>query len=716
MNPKLWPIDADNIIYNEKTIFYSTERIKSFLSKENDTQSFIIATKGIGKTFLLNMKKMMLRKSFIFIPKSGIDKFTANRVQSDESINLFVNPDTIATLWSASIILAALKSTGFEFNEKEEIKSSLIKIYNDGNVKRVTDFFSHLISSGRDNFFRLHEDFNNSLIPHYRNINTPIAIFIDNIDEYFRDHLERNNVSIDAPVPDLWYSSQMGLILSFFDLHKLNHHIRLFATIRKEAYYKYQGEIDLFQQLSERTLELSYTTEELRELFVEYIRGEKDDKFIYPGLRKTNVIKAFFGFDKISHEHLMPKQEDLIQYIIRHTLSRPRDLMQIGFALSNIGKNERRDEQKFKDIVHDESKKIVENYRAEVKPYIEDNDFDDNYTTVLKHIESNALPRDELIVICSLVNKTTTMECRELTCEQCKKNHIFCTLYKIGFIGTVYNEGTAGMGRQVFSLPGEKIFMTGHLLPESDVYLIHPILNQMIMEVSKKFMDKRNKENIIGNGLIWKYEEEGKNIPKGNGKAVGSVKRIKEEYKAVLKADICNFSDMMSKWDTKKVLVFKEEIQRCFTAESLKCEYVKIGDGDSICVADKSVTNVCGAGFFILDTMFEKELRIRIALDYGIVTSRGETESTGLPYLRSARIEPYVSPNQLWGTTEFKDMLVKKTNIYTFIDLFQETPDQADQPDKKNTLKEIKRTDGFCINKSGQEAIFVKLYRIKRRE
>jgi hypothetical protein len=719
MKLNLWPIDADDITYNDQTIIYRTEEIRNFLSKENDVLSFISATKGIGKTFLLNMKRLKMEKSLTFLPESGIDKFSGIRVQGHESIRFFADHENMAKLWSVSIILAVLKKVGFLF-DKNEISPFLEKLYGDKNVKTVTNFFLRLIGIDQNEFHKALADYNSSLKSHYEyDVSTGITIFIDNIDEAFRKHLEndlskKDADSPDVPVSDLWYSSQMGLAQGFFELHKLNHHVRLFATIRKEAIFKYQGKTELLQQISGRILNLDYASKELEQIFIAYIKGENEKKFKDYSLMEKNPVKAFFGFDKISRKEPR-KQEKLVDYIIRHTLSRPRDLMQIGNKLSKIDKDERTG-QKIKDIVHAESISIVKNYIAEVKPHTEIR-FGDKFKDALKHIENNAMTREELLAICSLVNEMRTEACKKLSCENCDKDHIFCTLYKIGLLGTIYNDGKEGEGQQKFCLPGEESFRTGHILPESKYYLIHPILNQMIMERNQEFMNKRNKENIIGNGLPWKYPGSGKTVSKESKRDDPPVGKTVARLTASLKADICNYSDFMQSDLARDQIKFINYLKTNFNEDNLDCQYVDVFKGDSIIVADKSAAKVCEAGFAMVDKMLEKKQAIRVALDYGKVIwdeVKGVVV-TGGPLLNCERIEPYVSPNQLYCTGEFMDRLVKETPKYKFIDLFQDTPEQDDEPGKEHKLKDIKVDGKFRINKpKNKKEIFVKLYRIKR--
>jgi hypothetical protein len=75
-------------------------------------------------------------------------------------------------------------------------------------------------------------------VPRLRAIKAPLAIFIDGVDEYFNKHVEVLNVSPSVTgelSPNVWYFAQLGLVEVAYQLRRTNHHLKVFAAVRKEA-------------------------------------------------------------------------------------------------------------------------------------------------------------------------------------------------------------------------------------------------------------------------------------------------------------------------------------------------------------------------------------------------------------------------------------------------------------------------------------------------
>lgn len=68
-------------------------------------------------------------------------------------------------------------------------------------------------------------------------------------------------------------------------------------------------------------------------MFNIYVGNEEDKNLNTSYLKQTNPIKAFLGVDKIENRHIF-KQENAFDYIYRHSLKRPSDIMKICKKLS----------------------------------------------------------------------------------------------------------------------------------------------------------------------------------------------------------------------------------------------------------------------------------------------------------------------------------------------------------------------------------------------
>ena len=692
-----WIIDADNFnLQTGKDILLLNDEMIGFLDKDNSIQSFVVATKGIGKTILLKMKREAMA-SFVMIPESGIDKFAFSDNLSRDSVELFRDLRNVESIWSIAVIMSTLRRINHRFPDGA-LCHFLEGLYGNRQIGSVSEYFSYLIHADRDDYFRAKADLESVLVPAYkRAVSTPIAIFIDNIDEYFNKHLDPGATESVAGAlePELWYTAQMGLVLSFFSLHKFNHHVKLFATIRKEALLRYKRQQVLYQQVAERTLDLRYSTLELERIFLNNVRREPRDRFVAPERAAKDPIGAYFGFGAIRHKQVK-QSEGLFPYIVRHTLSRPRDLMQIGKALSRLDPEER-SQDSVRRVVSEVSEDIVSTYMSEVRPHVEPIDL----PRILALIDTNALTRERLRELCRLYNAPPAAsaadprrlpylpcEAGESGCEGCEGGNVFCLLYKLGLLGHVINDGSKGTRIQKFCLPGEKTMEGDDALPDSEVFLVHPVLNAMIMERNHAYIDNRNKRNIVGNGLIWALDEE---------------KAARRRY-CVLKADLRGFSSVMEQGPSRTLAV-KKKLAELATPEGLDCEYVTHSEGDAVSVVERDPEKTADAAFRILDMVKRLGLAVRIAVDSGPMTIASATEMTGTPFLVTARVEPLVEPNQVWCTDAFRRELDKAGSIYETVDLLSDPP---------ASLEYRSDADGFSIGKDGQKEMRVRLYRLKR--
>lgn len=506
MNP--WTIDARESVNDlEKVegindeLIEQTPLIRKFFSEER--YRFVIATKGFGKSLLLLTKRKKISGGMhLIIPEHEPLDVPSVRLDTltKESMSLLKNENYFALIWSLSIVIAIIKRlNGLTDQEKQNASTSLKDILDNSRCNTVSNVFNFIIAElNRKQFFEdLVSDYNKTLLPIIRNIKTPVFVFIDNVDECFEN---------DRGV---WYTAQNGLIKTIYDLCRCNSKLNLFASIRKEAFLKIDTEMLL--QYKGVSLDLSYSKNELEDIFIRNIMKDDINNSMKRDLIRTSPIVAFIGTDKVSHG-IVIEEEDTFDYIYRHTLQRPRDLMEIGGEISKCIPSIRNPETKeglgkFKALVNSAATNIATQYLGEVMPHltIKREDLD----KVFELIDSNILEEKRLKEICIEFNGDDA-GCTRKDCKVCtSKIHIFCELYKIGLLGHVYMIPTAkGQYIQKFVPVGEKTFHEVRLLPDSTHYLIHPILDELIRQKSKKYKHHINDINIVGYDRAWKSTKE----------------------------------------------------------------------------------------------------------------------------------------------------------------------------------------------------------------
>ena len=157
------------------------------------------------------------------------------------------------------------------------------------------------------------------------------------------------------------------------------------------------------------------------------------------------------------------EEEDAFEYVCRHTLLRPRDLMTIGERLAALRPDERRNEYRLKEAVNQAATEIAHEYLAEIAPYVSGLKPERLFDRLPGHVLSRA--EVELI--------GGEDESRD-------GQDGFSSLYRVGLLGYVQHDRVRGEWRQRFLRPGEATLETNGVLPRATHYLIHPVLSDVI--------------------------------------------------------------------------------------------------------------------------------------------------------------------------------------------------------------------------------------------
>ena len=407
------------------------------------------------------------------------------------------------------------------------------------------------------------------IFPYFNRINTQIVFFIDNVDEYFRPVLEDRSARTSGRHSlyrnrsnAVWSLAQIALVTVAYELEKTNHHIKIYCTIRHEAFLKMpEVESDAFQ-ISGRCTKIEYTRDDLEKIFVKNIDITPKERLVE--LDGADPMSRLVGeANKLVDHRFVAKPEHIFDYFLRHTLYRPRDLMFIGGEIVKIDPSQR-SAQAIRDAVNTATKTIVVSIIGEIRPFFTV----PNRELLFRRIEANVLTLDQLEEVSSAyVADLGDAQSRDPDDEI---GHPFSVLHKLGLLGTVRLEfGNQGRRRQCFLQPTEIQINNDPELPVSEYYLIHPALDQSIYEkTAGKFIRGYDTRNIIGNQLDW---EEPIN------------------YSFVLKGDVVGYSQVMNselyEIVTRKLYEWAREICRDLM-------FVDVSGGDSILLIDGSSARI----------------------------------------------------------------------------------------------------------------------------
>jgi len=472
---RAWTVDADDIRVADdfdESLLHRTPEIDGFLTTERDDKFIVIATKGFGKTLLLKAKRILYQREgrAICLPNGNLlDKPIGDKIFGRETLAFFAaSPLPWSKVWLAAIAMAALKHVGAAGGLK--VNPRLAALIGDTQLHSVIDHFVRLLDLSPSELQRCATDTDGHLVPRLRALKSPITIFIDGIDEYFNKHVEEHptNPSVTGELsPNVWYFAQLGLVEVAYQLRRINHHVKVFAAIRKEAYARLPQRTAMVQQYRGSAVDIVYSPQSLREIFVNNIRLLKTDRMVLPGRARTNPLEAFLGRTSVTDTYTR-EEEDAFEYICRHTLLRPRDLMTIGDRLAALRPDERRNEHRMKEAVNLAATEIAHEYLAEVAPYVGDLEVEALFHRLPGHI----LTRAEVDAIVD-----------EHDAQSGQGEHVFHALFRVGLLGYVQHDRVRGEWRQRFLRPGDATLEPNGVLPRATHYLVHPVLSDVIGRV-----------------------------------------------------------------------------------------------------------------------------------------------------------------------------------------------------------------------------------------
>ena len=678
---RAWTVDADDIRVAEdfdESLLHRTPEIEAFLTAHRDDKFIVIGTKGFGKTLLLKAKRILYQREgqALCLPSGNLlDKPIGDKIFSRESIAFFAaSPLPWSKVWLAAIAIAALKQGDNTAGLK--VGAKLAGLIGDTQLNSVIDHFVRLLDFTPSELQRCATEVDGHLVPRLRTFNTPLAVFIDGIDEYFNKHVEDLPASpsvtgeLDANV---WYFAQLGLVEVAYQLRRINHHLKVFAAIRKEAYARLPQRTAMVQQYRGSAVDIVYSPDSLREIFVNNVRMVRSDRMVQPDRVRSHPLEAFFGRSSVGDLYTH-EEEDVFEYICRHTLLRPRDLMTIGERLSALRPDERRNEHRLKDSVNQAATEIAHEYLAEIAPYVGDLALE----RLFQRLPGHVLTRAEVETILDEHNG-----------ESYGKD-AFHALYRVGLLGYVQHDRVRGEWRQRFLRPGEATLETDGSLPRATHYLVHPVLADVIARVNVAYLQRIDRSNIVGYDRPWRE--------------TGSADRSPSTRLAcVLKADVHGFGSLMRAGTDEPVrLAIETAVLRWAPPTAI----TETGAGDAALVVADDAVALAQMARHLMDEVYQApgQPRLRISLHHGEVHTRerdtdpGSVVVGGAAILCAVRVEALVEPGQIWATEEFREQFLQRPSLWRTVPI--ESPHGAD-------LVNVKKAG------SSEPDLWVRLYRLE---
>jgi class 3 adenylate cyclase len=644
-----WTVDADDIQLREDfdpSILHHTPGVDEFLQPQGN-KFFVLGTKGLGKTLLLKARRLAEQERMLCLPRNTlIDKPIGDQVMGSEMIALYgSSTENWRKLWRMAIAVATLKAVDKAAGSK--VSARLAGLLDDPDLSGVMDHFVQMLDLPRSDFFRAVSDVDKYLIPRIRTLDSSVAIFIDSIDEYFNNHiLELTPADAGELSPDIWYYAQMGLVEAVYELRRLTHHLKVFASIRKEAFDRFGTATPMVQQYRGSTVDIRYSRESLTEIFASNASRERPRNLADASRLKDDPVVAFLALTHVTHAHT-GDVEEIGDYILRHTLGRPRDLMTIGGALSRVPP-EPPTANTVKAVVNEAATEIAQEYLNEIAPFSGDLDLD----ALFLLLPRNVMTAEEAEALVRRYH-------RRVQGKSTTDSEILEFLHGVGLLGVVTTDHVAGSKIQHFLRPGQQSFDAAVPLPRSSHYFVHPILSDLVSRVNDDYIHNVDRTNVIGECRPW-----------NDGRS--------EARLCVMKADIRGFSAIMASGADSDVHVLLHDIVQAHAAE---CPLAEVVEGDSLVIADENPRTILKVAKRIMQDLYEApgNPELRVAIDCGAVEMHPGRRlvTTGTPFRVAARLEPHVAPGQIWVTEEFKDVLGQRPGLYKAVPLKDGDPESA---------------------------------------
>lgn len=485
---RIWATDANQIdIQDLDRVVFRTEVIDDFLMRRN--KNFLSASKGLGKTLLLTYKRHLLtqensQQALTTIPEGRpyLDFMSELRTLSVKYEKPLSDLNTTKRLWSTALRVAAISHHDSLIHPEETFElepwPQRIRRWLLGTKIQPTVVFKELTSLRVSELNRLIDDTENFLDQKMRSIHSGTCIFIDKVDQAIRQ-LPRQ----------AWINVQAGLIEAAWEMMNANSHLRIFATIREEAFVNYES--DVKSNLFGATTRIQYSEMELAQMMDQLAA-------CYEGSRD---FRDFVGLNVIRHAK-RPDPEDSFQFIRRHTFGRPRDLVAMSSELSS--KRSSLSEDRFRQTVYETSAtSLVSNVFDEVRVFMTCLNVREDRLRFLASIPQNILTRKEAIDICEQFNGLESGTIKTLGEDSVHIYHPFRDLFLAGLLGVVEDDLETGHRYQRFRQPNDVLQDVGFELPESDYYLIHAALNRFIDQIRSQGRYLVFQQTVIGNEQRW---------------------------------------------------------------------------------------------------------------------------------------------------------------------------------------------------------------------
>ena len=513
----VWVEDADRLEVDspELDIVYQNRFVQSFLNSQ--TCLGISAIKGLGKTFLLKVKRKRM-ESLVSIslpcnkPVDTVGEIDLTSI--DTSLHAAIHEYSFwEKVWKVAISVTVIK---YVYNgdltsvvgHLRSVRNSTQELFDIKNINACpSHILTYMLGMHHSEVWEIFADLP-ILMGTLLDMNKSVSIYVDKIDQAFkRLTASLNPAGENLNLPrnaSVWQYAQVGLAEAAYEIYTGGtHHIKVYFAIRPEALSEAVRLCpQTFRNFSAYITDLSYSKDDLEKMYCLYIQNEADANLAMQDYKFSDPSRAFLGIAQIEHGYIKTASESVFDYVYRHTMQRPYDIMRICRALyRNSGSTAGISVEKIRHYVNEEASGILEAYVHELGYFVPTGV--DTVFSVAKLLSCNVLDTDFMRMSCATLNGTTinSTGCNML-CERCYNAQPFTTLYNLGLLGRISNGPARATPVQEFLNGGKGILdLHKHELPVSPYYFVHPALADYARKERAKLglIFKPNKIFVVGN-------------------------------------------------------------------------------------------------------------------------------------------------------------------------------------------------------------------------
>ncbi|MBL8814176.1 MAG: protein kinase [Planctomycetaceae bacterium] len=489
---QVWSTDSIQIdVQDLPQLVFRNPLVDEFLTRRN--KHFLSGTKGLGKTLLLSYKRHLLSQSggvdggessLCFVPQGRpyLDFMSELKSLSVRYESSLADLTTTKRFWNLAIRISAISNHPgcITPEEEDELEAFPVRFrrWLMGSRIEPTVVFKELTNLTVSQANSLLDDTETFLDQMLRRIHSATYFFIDKVDQAVRQ-LGR----------EAWITVQAGLIEAAWEIMSANSHVKVYASIRHEAFANYES--DVKTNLLGATTILRYSDDELESLM---------DR-LTSCYESSSGFRDFLGMNVVQQER-RSAPEDSFAFLRRHTFGRPRDLVVIASELS--GQRESLSEPRYCEIVRQtSSNRLVANLFDEMRVFLDCLGDSDTRIRFLSTLPANVLSRDEAIAVSASFNGISQEMISDDGDQVAEIFHPFQDLYLAGLLAVVVTQQDSERIVQKFRGPDDLVGRTGSDLPNSPWYFLHPALSSFVRSLKRDSAFLHFQHVRVGDQLPW---------------------------------------------------------------------------------------------------------------------------------------------------------------------------------------------------------------------